>query len=248
MRLAILSDIHGNLSALDAVLAHLDAHGGADQIVVLGDIVAMGPQPREVIDRLRERGCATVQGNTDAWFAPNAAPPKPPKKIKEKREQRISRLWHWLKDELRPEDVEFLNALPVTYEVIAGPERLWFVHGSPRRNNENVWPTTPDDELSQILQPARQAGATLVCCGHTHQAMLRVFEGVTIVNPGVVGTQGNGDVRAAYGLLTVDDAGSCIEFRRVTYDPTPTLTAAGERDFPMPKRYARKLREGVEML
>lgn len=248
MKIAILSDIHGNLSALDAVLAHLDAHGGADQIVVLGDIVAMGPQPREVMDRLRERGCAIVQGNTDAWFAPAAKPPPSPQKIEDRREQRIARLWHWLKDELRPEDVAFLNALPLSYQVAVGAERLWFVHGSPRRNNEALWPTTPDDELRQMLKPARQAGATLVCCGHTHQAMLRVFEGITIVNPGVVGTQGHGDVRAAYGLLTVDNATVHIELRRLAYDPSPAIAAADERDFPMPKRYARKLREGVEML
>ncbi len=248
MKIAILSDIHGNLSALDAVLAHLDAHGGADQIVVLGDIAAMGPQPREVMDRLRERGCAIVQGNTDAWSAPAATPPKPPKKIEEKREKRISRLWHWLKDELRPEDVEFLNALPLTHEEMAGAERLWFVHGSPRRNNENIWPTTSDGELREMLQPARAAGATIVCCGHTHHAMLRVFEGITIVNPGVVGTQGDGDVRAAYVLFTADDAGPRIEFRRVAYDPASTIAAAEARDFPMPKRYARRLHEGTELL
>ena len=248
MKIAILSDIHGNLSALDAVLAHLDANGGADEIVVLGDVVTMGPQPREVIDRLRERGCLVVQGNTDTWYAPEATPPKSPKKIKEKREKRISRLYHWLKDELRPEDIEFLNALPFSYEVTAGTERLWFIHGSPRRNNETIWAITPDDELRKMLKPARQADATLVACGHTHYAMLRVLEGITVVNPGVVGTQGTGDVRAAYVLLTVEDAGPRVEFRRVAYDPTSTITAAGERDFPLAKRYARKLREGAEML
>jgi protein phosphatase len=248
MKIAILSDMHGNLSALDAVLAHLDASGGADEIVVLGDVVTMGPQPREVIDRLRERGCVVVQGNTDTWYAPDTTPPKSPKKIKEKREKRISRLYRWLKDELRPEDVEFLNALPFNYEVTVGTERLWFVHGSPRRNNEAIWATTPDEELRKMLKPAREAGATLVACGHTHHAMLRVQEGITVVNPGVVGTQGAGDVRASYGLLTVEDAGLRLELRRVAYDPTSTITAAGERDFPLAKRYARKLREGAELL
>jgi len=248
MKIAILSDIHGNLSALDAVLADLDARGGADQVVILGDIVAMGPQPREVIQRLRGLGCVVVQGNTDAWFAPGKPPEPFPEEAKDKREKRILRLYHWLKDELTPEDHEFLHALPFSYEVMAGPERLWFVHGSPRRNNEAVWPTTPDEELHQMLKPARKAGATVVACGHTHQAMVRVLEGITVVNPGVVGAQGHGDVRAAYGVIAGNDEGLRIELRRIAYDPSLTIAAAEARDFPMPKRYARKLREGVEML
>jgi predicted phosphodiesterase len=248
MKIAILADIHGNLSALEAVLADLDTRGGADQMVVLGDVATMGPQPWEVLDRLRALGCVVVQGNTDAWYGPEATPPKPPKKEKEKRDKRLSRLYYWLKDELRPEDFGFLNALPFSYEVALGSERLWFVHGSPRRNNEAIWATTPDEELREMLGPAREAGVTVVACGHTHRPMLRVLDSITVVNPGIVGPQGNGDVRAFYALLAADDAGLRIEFRRVAYDPEPTIAAAAERDFPMPKRYARKLREGAEML
>jgi len=248
MKIAILSDIHGNLSALDAVLADLDARGGADQIVVLGDVVAMGPQPREVIDRLRDLECTVIQGNTDTWYAPDAPPPLPPKKAKSKREERILRLYHWLKGELRPADVEFLNALPFSYEVAAGTERLWFVHGSPRKNTEGLWSTTPDEELRKALKPARKAGVTVVAGGHTHQAMMRELDDIVVVNPGVVGPQGNGDVRASYGVLIADDAGLHIELHRIAYDPTSTVEAAQERGFPMPKRYARKLRQGIEML
>ncbi|MBU0494052.1 MAG: metallophosphatase family protein [Chloroflexi bacterium] len=248
MKIAILSDIHGNLSSLDAVLVDLDARGGADQIVALGDVVAMGPQPSEVIARLRERDCVIVQGNTDTWFAPGRPPEPSPKKARDKREERILRLYHWLKDELRPEDHEFLNALPFSYEVATGAERLWFVHGSPRQNNEAMWPITPDDALHKMLKPAHKAGVTLVACGHTHQAMVRVLDSITVVNPGVVGTRGNGDVRAAYGILAVDDTSVRVELCRIAYDPSPTIAAAEARDFPMPRRYARKLREGVEML
>lgn len=251
MRIAVLSDVHGNLSALDAVLSDLDARGGVDQIVVLGDVATMGPQPREVIDRLRERGCEVIQGNTDVWYAPDRPPEPSPEEAEDKREERILRLYHWLKDELRPDDVEFLNALPFSYEVAVGPERLWFVHGSPRKNNEAMWPTTPDEGLRKMLKPARKAGVTVVACGHTHQTMLRILDDITVVNPGVVGTQGNGDVRASYGVLTVGDrrdASLRIELHRITYDPTSTIEAAQERGFPMSKRYARKLREGVEML
>src|SRR5690349_3325281 len=117
MRLALIADIHGNLVALETVLQEL-AQEGIDQILCLGDVGSLGPQPHEVIARLRQLGCRGVLGNTDAWLlAPSAADALAAE------DRQVVTLNAWCAAQLTPEDRAYLQALPLWLELPLDAER-----------------------------------------------------------------------------------------------------------------------------
>lgn len=232
MRLAVLSDIHANLAALDAVLADLDSLSPVDELWVCGDIVGYGPQPNEVIERLHERGARAVMGNHDGaalgqvditWFNDAAAA-----------------AIRWTADVLDGDSREYLAALP---ERRLGPD-LTAVHGSPR---DPIW----EYVSSPAVAAANMAAfATEVCLfGHTHypviyaQADLDVIEAVgkagqparlpagrLMLNPGSVGQPRDGNPASSY--LVLDRSVGTAEFRRVRYDIGQTQGLMQEAKLP----------------
>ena len=202
MTIALLSDVHANLVALEAVLAELPA---TEELWVMGDTVGYGPDPSDVLALLRERGARLIAGNHDravatgeglGLFNPMA---------------RAAATLHqaWLSAGER----DVLAALPLTF---VGRERYLVCHGSPR---DPLWEYVFDRGAAE-----RSMASTAVpnCCnGHTHvPALLEVGDGRLMVNPGSVGQPRDGDARAAYALLD-PDTGS-VQFRRATYDVAET--------------------------
>ena len=177
--LALISDIHGNGVALDTVLADL-ARRGVDQIVCLGDLAAGGPQPHEVIARVRELGCPVVRGNADRWLLEGL----PRGRSLETR--RLGEVVAWARARLAPDDLDYLAALPQTLSVGAadGPGLFCF-HGSPRADVDSLLATTPAAELDQLMAEASQE--TLNAAGHTHLQLLRRHRDRLLINPGSVG-------------------------------------------------------------
>jgi putative phosphoesterase len=172
VRLALISDIHGNLPALDAVLEEI-AQEDVDEILCLGD-VAVGPQPAETLERVRELGCPVVLGNWDAYFVKGF----PPQKTEIGRQ--LVEMGEWWAGQLSPEHRAFI-------ETFVGEIRragLVAFHGSPRSYEDFIYATTPDPELSQMLDGTR---APMMAAGHTHFAMVRHYDGALLVNPGSVG-------------------------------------------------------------
>ena len=239
--LALISDIHGNGVALDTVLADL-ARRGVDQIVCLGDLAAGGPQPHEVIARVRELGCPVVRGNADRWLL-EGLPPGPSAETR-----RLGAVVAWARARLAPDDLDYLAALPQTLSVGAtdGPSLFCF-HGSPRADIDSLLATTPDAELDQLMAEAPQA--TLNAGGHTHLQLLRRHRDRLLINPGSVGLP-LGSLTASpaapplpawaeYALVR-DDCALEISFRRLPVDvaalaaatasmPCPTWAADLER-------------------
>jgi diadenosine tetraphosphatase ApaH/serine/threonine PP2A family protein phosphatase len=206
---AVLYDIHGNLPALEAVIA--DAHR-ADRFFLGGDYALFGPYPAETVARLHELGdgATWIRGNVDRWCAdPSSAPTD---------------------DVLRAAISDCRSALgtPVVEELGSLPEQLesdgirW-CHASPLSDLRSFMPEAGEDD-DELL-----AGATerRVMFGHTHLAFRRVVDdGVELINPGSVGFPFDGDDRAAYALL--HDDGS-IEHRRVGYDVSSAIDGLSER-------------------
>jgi predicted phosphodiesterase len=241
MRIALLADLHGNLSALDAVLAELAASGGADVTLALGDLAMLGPQPAEVVDRLVETGCVVIQGNTDTWYdrqVPDDALGR------DEREALIFRYARWARPLLGEDRVRYLLSLPFSWQAdLGGGESILAVHGSPRRVDEPIPPEASPEALDEILAGVP---ATVLAFGHTHRAMVRRHHGVTLVNPGTLGNPipPDLDCRAAYGLVSWEMGRLELVLRRLAYDPSPTLAAAVERQMPGADGYVAKFQHG----
>jgi putative phosphoesterase len=218
-RLALISDIHGNCIALETVFADA-AVRDADQIVCLGDVAAGGPQPREVIRRLREVGCRAVRGNADGWLL-DGLPPGGSDATR-----RLADVVRWASELLTADDRAYLAALPPTLTIAVGDWTLLCCHGSPRADVDAVLAVSPDAELEKLLADAPAADALV--CGHTHLQLLRRHRRSLLLNPGSVGlplgslavTAGGPSLPtwAEYALVEVERGDVELVFRRIPVD------------------------------
>ena len=158
MRLALISDIHGNLPALEAVLSEIEQEG-VDEILCLGD-VAVGPQPAETLDRVRELGCPVVLGNWDAYFIRGF--PAHESEIG----RQLVEMGEWWAGHLSAQHRAFIETFT---DELKRPGLVAF-HGSPRSYEDFIYATTPDAELAEMLDGAREP---VLAGGHTHFAMVR---------------------------------------------------------------------------
>lgn len=218
-RLAVLSDVHGNLVALRAVLADADARG-ADGLVVAGDLTGFGPSSENVVDLLRARGARMVRGNHEKdYVAPWDTPAMPDAW----RDERRRLPYRMTMERLGPERRRFLASLP---DRLLLDEATLVLHGSPRDVREGMLARDSDEELS-----ARYAGerCRLALSGHTHRPLIRELPERRLVNVGSVGLPLDGDPRASYGLIErgTDDppGGWRVEIWRVRYDLEAALAA-----------------------
>jgi putative phosphoesterase len=203
VRVAAISDIHGNLPALEAVLAEIDG-AGVDEILVAGD-TAHGPWPAEVLDLLDERGARAVRGNADREVI--------------ERSDRYGPLAPWSADRLGERRLGVARSWPLTLELsIEGLGSVLVCHSTPESEDPIYTRITPDAELAAIFG---SVAADVVVCGHTHMQYDRSLEsGLRIVNPGSVGIPYEG-ARGAYWALLGPD----VEFRRTEYDVEAAVAA-----------------------
>ncbi|HEY7350021.1 MAG TPA: metallophosphoesterase family protein [Ktedonobacterales bacterium] len=218
MRIALISDIHGNCFALDTALADLRSHSVA-QIVCLGDAIQGGPQPAETVQRLRELGCPIVMGNADAWLLAEENDSAEPTS----QQQRDVRAWTLSK--LSSDDLAFIRSFQPTVEVaLAGGQRLLCFHGSPTSYDDILLPDTSREDWQRFLGPFAPA---IMTGGHTHtQQMRRVGEGL-FFNPGSIGLvydvllpkdQIYTSPWAEYAILTHEQGRLSLDFHRAPYD------------------------------
>jgi putative phosphoesterase len=187
MRVAALCDVHGNLPALEAVLAEV-ASLDVDQIVCGGDVVA-GPFPQECLDRLRSSGAAFVRGNADRYS-----------------ERAPEGTWEWVSGQLDPTSLDFLAGLPLTVSL----DGVLYCHGSPRDDDEILTKISPDERFRAALEGVDER---VVVGGHTHVQFEREVDGIRFVNAGSVGIPYEGKQGAFWALL---DGGE-VEFRHTPY-------------------------------
>lgn len=239
MRIAVLSDIHSNLPALDAVLAHL---GTVDAVWHLGDVVGYGPEPDAVVERLRSIGASGVRGNHDAaalggreidYFNPEA-----------------KAAMEWTRERIGPATRAWLTALPERDE----RGEVTLVHGSPR---DPIWEYVTSMEIAKAGIAALSTPHGLH--GHTHVPIaflagrdrldvvmpsdgdrVEFDERRALFNPGSVGQPRDGDPRASY--LVFDPEAGAASWHRVAYDVEPVIAAM--RAVGLPRRLGERLRHG----
>jgi predicted phosphodiesterase len=231
MRIAILSDIHGNAIALDAVLADIQSQGEPDLYWVLGDLVALGSNPADVLERLRALPNAQfVRGNTDRYTVSGDLPGR---RVNEAATDaaavaeliEAARTFAWTLGAVSATGhLGWLASLPLEQRLtLPDGTRLLGVHASPGRDDgPGIHPKLTDEELADALAGC---GADLVFVGHTHVPLDRTSGGVRVVNLGSVSNPVTADLRASYVLLDAMESGYHVERRRVEYDRAAAIAA-----------------------
>ena len=246
MRYALISDIHANLPALRAVLADIDARDNIDAIYHLGDLTGYAPWPNEVVSLLRERGIPGIAGNYDSTVATDykhcgcrADTP---------RDEELSHLsYEWTRAHVTRETKQYLGSLPFRADIrplgghVSGPT-ITLVHGNQTLNTVYVTEDRPDSFLEKMAKDAGARDGDIICFGHTHKPWQRTVGGMQFINAGSVGRPKDGDWRACYVLLAVDQSSASVEFVRVSYDVDQAANAIRESD--LPNEFAEVLKSG----
>ncbi|MEZ4517642.1 MAG: metallophosphoesterase family protein [Chloroflexota bacterium] len=224
MRIAIFSDIHGNLSAFRAVLENIDQQA-PDLIVFAGDLCLVGPRPAQCVDLLRSRRITAVYGNTDDWVLGRQSPP-----------ERLQPLATWTLDQLSAKNREWLRNLPFAVTINPTAENasaLTIVHANPQDVNQILFP--PED-VSSLATGGSPIGFSLdsllsglkaqaLAFGHLHIPSIRLWQNLLLINVSSVSMTGDGDPRAKYALVTWDGAQWSAEHIRVAYDVSEEIEA-----------------------
>ena len=222
MRIAVISDMHGNDLAFEKVLADIK-HKGADQIVCLGDAIQGGPQPAEVVQNLRALNCPVVMGNADAWLVSGEETGDegiPPERLK-----KMGEIRNWSLSQLTEADRSFISDFQptVTINLEDGLDLLCF-HGSPTSFDDIILPAAPLEEFQKFLGAYSDH---ILTGGHTHAQQVRRNGELFFFNPGSVGFayshyqpdgQFYADPWAEYAILTVKNGQTGLEFRRIPFD------------------------------
>jgi putative phosphoesterase len=226
MRVALISDLHANQLALDAVRRDI-GRVGVDQIICLGDVATLGPQPNAIIQTLRDMGCPCIKGNHDDFLLDPAL-------IRSYTEAPVVvDAVDWCRDQLSADELDFLRGFRATMEVdLDSSTKLLLFHGSPVSHLHDLLATTAPDEVDRLLSGHH---APVMAGGHTHVQMLRQHRGMLLVNPGSLGQPFkeyvNGGpptvlAHAEYATVEADKGNINVTLRRVELDRSALKKAA----------------------
>lgn len=246
MRYALISDIHANLEALDAVLADIDTRGDVDAIYHAGDLVGYSSNPNAVVDRLRERAIAGIAGNYDSTVATDYK--HCGCKSESPRQEELAHIsYEYTRQACTPATKRFLGGLPFSLDLrplgghLSGP-RLVIVHGTPTLNTLYWTEDRNDDFCRKMAASVGLKAGDAIAFGHTHKPWHRVVDGIHFINTGSVGRPKDGDWRAGYVLLDLGEGEARVEFVRVSYDIAATV--AGVRAAGLPEDFVEFLQTG----
>ena len=215
MRFAFISDIHGNLQALDLVLADLE-HARIDQLVCLGDIASLGPQPREVIARLQQLDLPTIMGNHETYLLNPS--------LTDNHHPWLRATELWCLSQLTTDDLNYLASFKSQFCYQASNTSILCFHGSPRSNEEFLHPNASTELLDEVFTGH---AAKIMIGGHTHIQMVRHHRRITLLNPGSVGmpfefpmTGPNQHAirRAEYAIVDIADDRFSIDLHQLPID------------------------------
>ena len=236
MRIAIISDIHANITAFEAVLDDLKQQS-VEAVYCLGDLVGYAAFPNEVIDRIRRDGTPTIMGNYDdgVGFDRDECGCA----YRDPEEQRLGDLsLRWTQRTVTSDRKEFLRSLVPEIRFEADSKRFRLVHGSPRRMNEYLFEDRP---ISSFQRLAATSEADVLIFGHTHKPYTKRVDNVLFVNAGSIGKPKDGDPRACY--VVMDSTGDvAVEFRRIAYDVETAANAI--RESSLPDKFAYDIETG----
>jgi predicted phosphodiesterase len=239
MKYALISDVHSNLPALEAVLEDIDCRDDVDAVYHLGDLVGYAPWPNEVVALLKERRITGIAGNYDSTTATDY----PYCGFEE-----LSHLsYKWTREHITAETKRFLGALPFRMDLRprGGHKfrpQLVLVHGTLTLNTLYWTEDRPDSFASEMVQAAGVREGDLIAFGHTHKPWDRLVDGVHFVNTGSVGKPKDGDWRASYVLVEADERIENVQFVRIEYDLERAVEGVLGSD--LPDEFADQLKAG----
>jgi len=224
VKIGLISDVHSNLAALEAVFNDMPS---VDRVICAGDLVGYGAEPNEVVKLVRSKGVQSVIGNHE-----QAVLTKDVSDLNSLAAEAAI----WTSRQLSPDNMKYLSTFPTQLSFKVGKSRVHVVHGSPRDPlNEYIFPEISNQELSQLVVGLEE---DILVLGHTHHPMKRMILGKLVMNPGGVGQPRDRNPKASYAVLTVDGDVD-VEIRRVEYDVESTakkINAAG-----LPEELASRL-------
>lgn len=226
MKLAVLSDIHANFQALETVMEDIKKEK-CEKVLCLGDIAMAGPQPRIVIDYIRnQNNWIVIQGNTDNMIG-NFCP-----EIFNNVKKVFPIMANALADDIliiEDDKKNYLAKLPPQKSIELEGVKILMVHGSPRRNDENIMPNMLLTDIEEIIKGTTE---DLILCGHTHiPAGYQTSSKQTVVNVGSVGRPMTPDAKACYVILNIENGGFEIEHRFLDYDREMAASILKLREF-----------------
>lgn len=241
---ALLSDIHGNATALEAVMRDLERQS-ITRCFVLGDLAYRGAEPKRAIALVQSLECPVIGGNADLWVTRGL-------RAGEVRNSALARMnaeREWTVDSLADEDIAYLAALPDVHEETVDGLHFSLCHATPSSRFEIVMPSAADDELRKtFLAPGGIAAhfPRVAAYGHVHLPYVRYIDGCAVINPGSVGLPFDGAPLASYAIVQID-AGqiAATTIRRVRYDIAVAVDALERVAYPEAARIARALRTGA---
>ena len=221
--IAVISDIHGNLWALEAVLADLDRRS-IEQVVVGGDLALGGPRPAECVELIRRRGYPVIRGNTDEWVT--------------RRPQAVTDGITWCAAHLAEDDRRFLAGLPFLWRQEGPKGDLVVVHATPWSIGDVVRADAPARVVERVFAEAK---ASAVVFGHIHTPFVQSAPDGLLVNSGSVGLPFDGNWHASFALLDGREEGWSATVRRIPYDRDAALAASRASDNPEAGRWAHRV-------
>jgi putative phosphoesterase len=241
MKVALIGDIHANLPALEAVLAHIREQD-IDGIWNVGDFVGYGAFPEEVVqvfwkaEELQNPHILNIIGNYDLKVLKFK---EKKKKWRKKKHPDKYLAFKWAYESLSKKSRKYLRFLSKEIRLKVKGKRILLTHASPASNQEPLTLETPQKRLEELAQMAE---ADIIICGHSHQPFVREVDGVWFINPGSVGRPDDGDPRASYAVLEIASDSIDVHHYRVEYDTEQAANAIRERE--LPEAFAEMVLQG----
>lgn len=225
MKVAVISDIHGNMQALEAIINDYK-NQNCEKVLCLGDLAMAGPQPVEAVNFVKEQNWEIIQGNTDKMIAEFSD------KILSNVKSAFPIMGNALENDaeiLNDAQKSYLKTLPAQKELTIEGVKVLMVHGSPRKNNEDILPDRPIEEIEEIIA---STDADLILCGHTHiPCGYQTSKKQTVVNVGSVGRPFTDNAMACYAVIDFNSGGFSVEHRFVDYDREKASEILAQRKF-----------------
>ncbi|MVX66837.1 YfcE family phosphodiesterase [Clostridium chromiireducens] len=232
MKVAVLSDIHGNGVALEYAINDLKSLG-IKKVIILGDIIMKGPMPLKSLEMLKDKDLeiiAWIKGNTDLWLEEITDVWIP----STRREYELNLYYKYAKDKLKEEQIVFLKELPLECSINLNGISILCVHGTPKSIVEALDSSVSEEEIKKAIKGVEEQ---LILSGHSHTSFIGEVDGKMIFNVGSIGNSLDGDNRISYGVLDFVEGRVNLVNRRISYPVGEIINIAIDNKFPLLNEY-----------
>ncbi|MCQ6278879.1 metallophosphoesterase [Bacillus sp. EB600] len=236
MRIAFISDIHGNAVALDAVLADIEKKQ-VDKIYVLGDISYRGPEPKRALDLVRSLNTDVIKGNADEWVVRGVKEGE----VAASAFEMMNKERDWIFSQLDEESIRYLDELPTELNPQFGKIKIHAFHATPNSLFDVVQPFESDDAL---IEKMMGNNADIFIYAHIHKPFIRYIEGKCLINIGSVGLPFDGLAKSSYAIVDVNEESFQTSIVRVNYDVSKVIKQYKEANYPNSEQMVKVIENG----